>query len=178
MIWTFLESPTDLDVHPGKRFALFGQNRRNWLRRNKQQKQRNLLFCSRTIYSPTMFLHWLHLFTLCWHTRDNVRLSDVVKFALCGPDRRGSSPADDNSFIFLTFWYVMHYFFPSHAQIWRNRTKNWRKRVKKTRLSFLVSRHWRDALRHVWGHTNHRTTMVHTFLESPSNLDVHLEICF
>ena len=29
MICTFLESQTNLDVHPGKRFALFGQNRRN-----------------------------------------------------------------------------------------------------------------------------------------------------
>ena len=29
----------------------------------------------------------------------------------CGPDRRGSSPVDDNFFfvLFLTFWYVMHY---------------------------------------------------------------------
>ena len=31
MICTFLESPTDLDVHPWKRFALFGQNRQNFL---------------------------------------------------------------------------------------------------------------------------------------------------
>ena len=31
----------------------------------------------------------------------------------CGPDRRGSSPVDDNFcfvLFFLTFWYVMHYF--------------------------------------------------------------------
>ena len=28
MICTFLERPTDLDVHPRARFALFGQNRR------------------------------------------------------------------------------------------------------------------------------------------------------
>ena len=30
----------------------------------------------------------------------------------CGPDRRGSSPVDDNFcfVLFLTFWYVMHYF--------------------------------------------------------------------
>ena len=26
------------------------------------------------------FLHLLHLFAFCWHTGDNVRLSDVVKF--------------------------------------------------------------------------------------------------
>ena len=34
MICTFLESQTDLDVHPRKRSALFGQNRRNWRRRS------------------------------------------------------------------------------------------------------------------------------------------------
>ena len=80
MIYTFLESPTNLDVHHRKRFALFGQNRRNWRRRSRHLKQRNLLFCGGTIYSPTLFLHLLHLFTLCWYTGDNVRLSDVVKF--------------------------------------------------------------------------------------------------
>ena len=31
---------------------------------------------------------------------------------------------------------------------------------------------------HVYGYTNHSTTMVHTFLESPSNLDVHPGIRF
>ena len=72
MICTFLESPTNLDVHPRKRFALFGQNRRNLRRRNKHLKYE---ICS------------------------------------CGPDRRGSSPVDDNFFwfFFLTFWYVGHY---------------------------------------------------------------------
>ena len=36
----------------------------------------------------------------------------TTKFARCGPDRRGSIPADDNFVVlFLTFWYVMHYFF-------------------------------------------------------------------
>ena len=28
------------------------------------------------------FLHLLHLFAFCWHTGDNVRLSDVVKLLL------------------------------------------------------------------------------------------------
>ena len=28
-------------------------------------------------------------------------------------------------------------------------------------------------MRHVCGHTYHRTTMIHAFLQSPSNLDVH-----
>ena len=41
-------------------------------------------------------------------------------------------------------------------------------------LSLLVSRPWRGPLRHVYGHTNHGTTMVHIFLESLSNLNVHL----
>ena len=46
IICTFLESPTDLDVHPGKRIALFGQNRRNLRRRIRHQQQRNLLFAA------------------------------------------------------------------------------------------------------------------------------------
>ena len=41
-----------------------------------------------------------------------------------------------------------------------------------------MQRPWRGPLRHVCGHTNHRTTMVHAFLESPSNLDVHAWIRF
>ena len=48
MICTFLESPTDLDVHPGKRFALFGQNRRNWRSQSWQPKQRNFHDVART----------------------------------------------------------------------------------------------------------------------------------
>ena len=35
---------------------------------------------------------------------------------------------------------------------------------------------WRGPLLHVCGHTYHRTTMIHTFLESPSDLDVHPRI--
>ena len=48
----------------------------------------------------------------------------------------------------------------------------------KSELSLLVSRPWRGPLRHVYGYTNHSTTMVHIFLESPSNLDVHPGIRF
>ena len=48
MICTFLESPTDLDVHPGKRFALFGQNRRNWRSQSLHPKQRNFHDVART----------------------------------------------------------------------------------------------------------------------------------
>ena len=29
------------------------------------------------------FPHLLYLFSFCWHTGDNVRLSDVVKFVSC-----------------------------------------------------------------------------------------------
>ena len=36
----------------------------------------------------------------------------------------------------------------------------------------------RGPLRNVCGHTYHRTTMIHTFLESPSDLGVHLKIRF
>ena len=43
-------------------------------------------------------------------------------------------------------------------------------------LSVRLYHPWRGPLRHVCVHTNHRTTMVHTFLESPSNLDVHPRI--
>ena len=43
MICTFLESQTDLDVHPRKRFAHFGQNCRNLRHRSKHPKQRNSL---------------------------------------------------------------------------------------------------------------------------------------
>ena len=39
---------------------------------------KNNEICS--LLSKLCFLHLLHLFTFCWHTGDNVRLSDVVKF--------------------------------------------------------------------------------------------------
>ena len=79
MIYTFIESPSDRDVHPGKHFALFGRNRRNWRRRSRHKKQRNLLFAAELFNLQLCFLHLLHLFTFCWHTGDYVRLSDVVK---------------------------------------------------------------------------------------------------
>ena len=45
-------------------------------------------------------------------------------------------------------------------------------------VSVRLSHPWRGPLRHVCGHTNHRTTMIHTFLESPSDLDVYGGIRF
>ena len=46
------------------------------------KKQRNLLFAADLFTLQLCFLHLLHLFTICWHTGDNVRLSDVVKFSI------------------------------------------------------------------------------------------------
>ena len=83
MICAFLESPTYLNVHTGKRFALFGRNRPNWCRRSRHKKKTTkFALCGRTSYSPAMFS--TYLFTFCWHTGDNVRLRDVVKFTLVG----------------------------------------------------------------------------------------------
>ena len=45
-------------------------------------------------------------------------------------------------------------------------------------LSVRLSHPWRGPLRHVCGHTYHRTTMIHAFLESRSNLHVHPRIRF
>ena len=45
-------------------------------------------------------------------------------------------------------------------------------------LSVRLSHPWRGSLRHVCNHTNHRTTIIHTFLERPSDLDVHPRIRF
>ena len=42
-------------------------------------KQGNLLFAADLFTLQLCFLHLLHPFTFCWHTGDNVRLSDVVK---------------------------------------------------------------------------------------------------
>ena len=96
----------------------------------------------------------------------------------CGPDRPGSSPVDDNFFLFfLTFWYVMHYFSFSCSDFEKSGKIDVQK-CKILRLSFLVSRPWRGPLRHVSGHTNHRATMIHTFWENPSSLDVHPRIRF
>ena len=41
--------------------------------------QNKFALCGRTIYPPAMFSAFIHLFAFCWHTGDNVRLSDVVK---------------------------------------------------------------------------------------------------
>ena len=46
------------------------------------------------------------------------------------------------------------------------------------RPSVCLSHPWRGSLRHVCNHTNHRTTIIHTFLERPSDLDVHPRIRF
>ena len=78
--------------------------------------------------------------------------------------------------IFLSFFNILvcNAFFPSRAQILRNNLC-----TKVQNIAFVsVSRPWRGQLRHVCGHTNHRTNMVHVFLESPSNLDVHPGIRF
>ena len=77
MMCTFLESQTNLGVHPGKRFALFGQIRRNWRRRNRHQKQ-HLLFATELFALELCF--YINCISEFWHTGDNVRLSDVVKF--------------------------------------------------------------------------------------------------
>ena len=53
IVHTFLKSPTDLDMQPWKRFAVFGQNRRNWRLRSGHPKQQNLGFG--TIYPQAMF---------------------------------------------------------------------------------------------------------------------------
>ena len=79
--------------------------------------------------------------------------------------------------LFLTFWYVMHHFSftcSDFSKLAKIDVQN----CKISRLSLLVARRWRGPLRHVYGSTNHSTTMVHTFLESPSNLDVHPGIRF
>ena len=59
MICTFLESPTDLDVHPGKRFAFFGRNRRNWRR---QVGTQNNEICSMLPGQTRVESHWLQIF--------------------------------------------------------------------------------------------------------------------
>ena len=44
---------------------------------------------------------------------------------------------------------------------------------KISRLSVLLCRPRNGPLRPVCGHTNHRTTIIHTILKSPTDLDVH-----
>ena len=65
MVCIFLESLTDLDVHLGKRFALFGQNRRNWCSQSWHPKQRNLLDVARTdeFRVPPMTIFFCIFFT-------------------------------------------------------------------------------------------------------------------
>ena len=46
------------------------------------------------------------------------------------------------------------------------------------RPSVCLSHPWRGPLRHVYSHTYHRTAMIHTLVESPSDLDVHAGIRF
>ena len=81
MICKFLESPTDLDLHPGKRVALFFQNSPNWRHRRAPKATKicslrlNCLLCS---YVFCIYC----VFTCCWHTGDDVRLSDVVKLVV------------------------------------------------------------------------------------------------
>ena len=79
--------------------------------------------------------------------------------------------------LFVTFWYVMHYFSFSCSDF-EKLAKIDVQNCKISRLSLIVSRPWSGPLRHVYGYINHSTTMVHTFLESPSNLDVHPRIRF
>ena len=128
MICTFLESPTDLDVHPRKSFALLAKIVKIDVAEVGTQ---NNEICS------------------------------------CGPDRRGSSPVHDNFFgSFFNILVCNALFFSSRAQISRNWPKLTYKTCKISRLSLLVSRRWSGPLRHVYGYTNHSTTLVHTFLES------------
>ena len=42
--------------------------------------------------------------------------------------------------------------------------------------SVCLSHPWKGPLRHVCGHTNHRTTMVNTFLKSPSDHRIRFSI--
>ena len=79
--------------------------------------------------------------------------------------------------LLLTIWYVMRYVSFSCSDF-EKLAKIDVQNCQISRLSLLVSRPWSGPLRHVYGYTNHSTTMVHTFLESPSNLDVHPRICF
>ena len=73
----------------------------------------------------------------------------------------------------FTFLYVMHYSFLLVLRF-REIGQNWRTKCKISRLSLLVSRPWSGPLRHVCGHTNHRTTISHTSLKSPT--DLHLDV--
>ena len=122
MIHTFLESPSNLDVHPGIHFWIFKKFRRNWRLKvhymamlcSRRGPLRHV--CGQTIYptamnctcleSPTdLDVHPGKGFALFARNRRiwQPKLAPkTTKFARCGPDRRGSSPADDN-FLFFFF---------------------------------------------------------------------------
>ena len=111
-------------------FCFFGQNRRNWRRRSRHLKQRNLLMWP----GQTRF-------ESCWWQ---------FFFLFC-----------------LTFWCIILSFSCSDFE------KSGKIDVQKCKislLSVLMQRACRGPLRHVCGHINHRTTLVHTFLESLSHL--------
>ena len=122
MVHTFLESPSNLDVHREICFGIFEKFRRKW--RLKYTIWGPLRYvCGQTINPISMVCNALVVFYLC---------SDFEKLGRIDEQK-----------------------------------------CKISRLSFLVSRPWRDTFRHVCDHTNHHTTMFYTFLESLSNLNVH-----
>ena len=135
MIYTFLESSTDLDVHLRTRFAFFGQNRR--ILRLRSIGAKNNETCS------------------------------------CGPDRRCSSPTDDTFFCFLLLFGVQGIMYSFSFSVSEKSGKIKVQKCKISRLSVLLCRPRNGPLRPVCGHTNHRTTIIHTFLKSPTDLDVH-----
>ena len=63
IVHTFFKSPTDLDMHPWKRFAVFGQNRRNWRLRSGHPKQQNLLF-GLWNYLPSSYVFYIYFISL------------------------------------------------------------------------------------------------------------------
>ena len=75
MVHTCLESATDPDVHPWKRFAIFG---RNWRREVGTQTTKFSLLRPISIYSEAFYIS--ASFYMLFAHGDNVRLSDVVSF--------------------------------------------------------------------------------------------------
>ena len=78
------------------------------------------------------------------------------------------------------YWHVLYYCFHVLIIIIPREAEGYSVELfgLSVRPSVRLSPPWRGPLRHVCGHTYHRTTMIHTFLESPSNLDVHPRIRF
>ena len=78
IVHTFFKSSADLDMHPWRRFAVF------WPKSSKltspKWAPKTTKFALWALELFTLKLCFLHLFAFCWHTGDNVRLSDVVKF--------------------------------------------------------------------------------------------------